>query len=378
MSRRQLSLTEKVGQLFMVGIEGTEMSSDLADWMSTYGWGGVIIFGRNVDSPAQLLRLTQDLQSLAQRRYQPPLLVAVDQEGGRVSRLKVPFTPFPSAAALGQTGSKRLVHDVGHAMARELRAVGINLDMAPVLDVLTNPGNTVIGDRAFGSHAGSVAQLGTAFIHGMRAAGVLTVGKHFPGHGDTVLDSHVALPVCERTATQLNACELLPFRAAIAAGIEAIMTAHVIYPTWDALHPATLSPTILTEILRQGMGFTGVIVTDDLGMAAVAETVPWQEIPLRALGAGADLLLICHGRERQESAYTRLLDAVHSGELPEVIVDQAVARIQGLKSQLNSWSQSDVKPAPLACIGSAAHQAFVETIRAQYAGTEGRGLSHGT
>ena len=378
MSLRQLSLTERVGQLFMVGFEGREVSSDLADWLSTYSWGGVIIFGRNVDSPAQLLRLIQDLQSLAQRRYQRPLLVAVDQEGGRVSRLKVPFTPFPSAATLGHTGSERLVYDVGHAMARELRAVGINMDMAPVLDVLTNPGNTVIGDRAFGSHAGAVARLGTAFIQGMRAAGVLTVGKHFPGHGDTVLDSHVALPVCERTATQLHACELLPFRAAIAAGIEAIMTAHVIYPTWDAQHPATLSPTILTEILREAMGFTGVIVTDDLGMAAVAETLPWQEIPLRALGAGADLLLICHDRGRQEGAYTRVLDAARSGELPEVVLNQAVARVQRLQSRLHSGLQSDASLVPLTCIGSAVHRAFVETVRAQHAEVDSKGDSHGT
>jgi beta-N-acetylhexosaminidase len=363
MGLRQLSLSEKVGQLFMVGFEGMEMSSELADWMSEHGWGGVIIFGRNVDSPAQLLRLTQDLQSLAQRRYPLPLLIAVDQEGGRVSRLKVPFTAFPSAAALGQTGSGRLAHDVGHAMARELRAVGINVDMAPVLDVLTNPVNTVIGDRAFGSHADLVARLGTAFIHGMHAAGVLTVGKHFPGHGDTVLDSHVALPVSERGTTQLHACELQPFRAAIAAGVDSIMTAHVIYPTWDAQHPATLSRAILTGILREAMGFTGVVVTDDLGMAAVADTVPWQEIPLQALDAGADLLLVCHDRGRQESAYRRVLDATHSGELPEVVLNQAVARIQRLKSRLNSWLQSDLVPAPLACIGSAAHQALVETTR---------------
>ncbi len=164
----------------------------------------------------------------------------------------------------------------------------------------------------------------------------------------------------------------------MAAGLEAIMTAHVIYPAWDAQHPATLSPAILTETLREGMGFTGVIVTDDLGMAAVAETVPWQEIPLRALGAGADLLLICHDRERQESAYARVLDAAHSGELPEVVLNQAVARVQGLKSRLSSWPQSDVSPAPLTCIGSPAHQAFVETVRAQHAETGRKGDSHGT
>jgi beta-N-acetylhexosaminidase len=378
MSLRQFSLAEKVGQLFMVGFEGTEVSLDLTDWMSTYGWGGVIIFGRNVDSPAQLLRLTQGLQELAQRRDQLPLLVAVDQEGGRVSRLKAPFTAFPSAAALGQTGSERLVRDVGHAMARELRAVGINMDMVPVLDVLTNPMNTVIGDRSFGTHADLVARLGTAFIHGMRAAGVLTVGKHFPGHGDTVLDSHVALPVSERGATQLHACELHPFRAAIAAGVEAIMTAHVIYPTWDAQHPATLSRTILAGILREAMGFTGVIVTDDLCMAAVAETVPWKEIPLRALGAGADLLLICHDRGRQESAYWRVLDAAHTGELPEVVLNRAVARVHGLKSRLNSSLQNDLAPAPLSCIGSTAHQALMEIARVQCAGAEGKGLPHGT
>jgi beta-N-acetylhexosaminidase len=156
------------------------------------------------------------------------------------------------------------------------------------------------------------------------------------------------------------------------------MTAHVIYPTWDARHPATLSRAILTEMLRETMGFTGVIVTDDLCMAAVAETVPWKEIPLRALGAGADLLLICHDRGRQESAYWRVLDAAHTGELPEVVLNRAVARVHGLKSRLNSSLQNDLAPAPLSCIGSTAHQALMEIARVQCAGAEGKGLPHGT
>jgi beta-N-acetylhexosaminidase len=351
----------------MVGFEGTEVTRDLANWMAAYRWGGVIIFGRNVESPTQLLSLTQGLQSIAQGHNQRPLLIAVDQEGGRVARLKAPFTAFPSAAKIGQTHSQRLAYDVGRVMARELRAVGINMDMAPVLDVLTNPANTVIGDRAFGSHPDMVARLGTAFVRGMRAAGVLTVGKHFPGHGDTLLDSHVARPVCERTVAQLEACELLPFREAVAAGIEAIMTAHVIYPAWDPQQPATLSPTILTSLLREQLGFAGVIITDDLGMAAAAETGPWEEIPLQALRAGVNLLLICHDRQRQESAYMRVLDAVQSSAFSETLLDRAVARTQALKSGLHGLLQDDAAPATLACIGSAVHQALVETIRQQSA-----------
>src|SRR5215510_7164922 len=335
-----LSLTEKIGQLFMVGFEGTEVTPELEVWLATYGWGGMIIFGRNVESPAQLLALTHGLQAAARAHGHPPLLIAVDQEGGRVARLKAPFTIFPSAAIVGQTGSEQPAYNVGEAIATELRAVGINMDMAPVLDVRTNPANTVIGDRAFSTEPQGVARLGTAFMRGMHAAGVLSVGKHFPGHGDTFLDSHVALPVCERTVVQLNACELLPFQAAIAAGLEAMMTAHVVYNAWDAHLPATLSSSILTGILREKMGFQGVIITDDLGMAAVSETMPWEEVPVQALSAGIDLLLICHHRERQEQAYARVLSAVQRSELPEALVDRAVARVQALKWRLHHRLQN--------------------------------------
>jgi beta-N-acetylhexosaminidase len=370
------SLGEKIGQLFMVGFEGTEVTSELEAWMATYGWGGMIIFGRNVESPAQLLSLTQSLQAAARTRYHSPLLIAVDQEGGRVARLKAPFTMFPSAAQVGQTGSEQLAFGVGQAIATELRAVGINMDMAPVLDVLTNPANTVIGDRAFGTDPQRVARQAMAFIRGMHAAGVLAVGKHFPGHGDTQLDSHVALPVSERTVAQVNACELLPFREAIGAGLEAIMTAHVICKAWDAHQPATLSSSILTGILRAEMGFSGVIISDDLGMAAVSETVPWEEVPLRALRAGVDLLLICHHRQRQEQAYARVLSAVQRGELPETLVDGAVARIHALKSRALRLNQG-IAPATLARIGNAEHQALAATILDQCAHQATGKDSHG-
>jgi beta-N-acetylhexosaminidase len=362
-----MSLAEKVGQLFIIGFEGTEVTPELEAWMATYGWGGVITFGRNVESPAQVLLLTQGLQAAVRAHGHPPLLIAVDQEGGRVARLKAPFTAFPTAARVGQTDSEQLACNVGKAIATELRAVGITMDMAPVLDVLSNPANMVIGDRAFSTDPHRVARLGTAFMRGMHAAGVLAVGKHFPGHGDTLLDSHMALPGCERTVVQLNACELLPFQAAIAAGLEAIMTAHVIYNAWDSHLPATLSSAILTGILRGKMGFKGVIISDDLGMAAVSETLPWEEVPVQAIRAGIDLLLICHQRERQEQAYACVLSAVQRGVLPEALVDRAVARIRMLKSRLHRLLQDVATPAPLACIGSPEHLALAASIMAQSA-----------
>ena len=377
MAETNLSLAEKVGQLFMVGIEGTEVTPALAAWMATYGWGGVIIFGRNVESPAQLLFLTQGLQAAAQARGHLPLLIAVDQEGGRVARLKAPFTAFPSAARVGQIGSELLADEVGRILATELRAVGINMDMAPVLDVLTNPANTVVGDRAFGTDPHCVARQGVACMRGMHAAGVLAVGKHFPGHGDTRLDSHVALPVSERTAAQLQACELLPFQEAIAAGLQAIMTAHVIYKAWDPHQPATLSSSILSGILREEMRFPGVIISDDLEMAAVSETLPWEEVPLRALSAGVDLLLFYHHRQRQEQAYARVFSAMQRGELPEALVDRAVARVQACKARLHHLLHDVATPPTLACIGSVEHQAVAASVVEQSAHWAERGDLHG-
>jgi beta-N-acetylhexosaminidase len=305
------------------------------------------------------------------------LLIAVDQEGGRVARLKAPFTTFPSAATLGRTGSEQLTYDVGRAIGSELRAVGITMNMAPVLDVLTNPANTVIGDRSFGADPMAVARLGTAFIRGMRATAVLATAKHFPGHGNTWLDSHVARPVSERSVAQLVACDLLPFREAIAADVDAIMTAHVVYPAWESHYPATLSPTILTGVLRGELGFGGAIITDDLGMGAVSDGWPWEEIPLLALHAGADVLLICHGRQRQEQAYASVLKAVQSGALPEAVVDQAVTRVEALKARLSRLVQGEATAATVACIGSATHQALVEAVSERSSHTTMTGGTHG-
>jgi len=314
-------------------------------------------------SPEQLATLLHDLQTAIQSHDRRPLLMAVDQEGGRVARLKAPFTNFPTAAMVGRTGSDQLAAEVGSALAAELYAVGINMDMAPVLDVLTNPANMVIGDRAFGADPHGVARLGAAFIRGLHTGGVLAVAKHFPGHGDTRLDSHVARPVSTRSRSQLESCELVPFHEAIAAGVDAMMTAHVVYPAWDAQVPATLSPTILTSVLRQEMGYAGVIVSDDLGMAAVAQALPWEEVPVRALQAGVDLLLICHDRQRQEGAYDAVVRAIQDGRLPEELIDRAVARVGALKGKLTALQDGLSSPSTLSCIGCSEHQALAEALR---------------
>jgi beta-N-acetylhexosaminidase len=363
MTRHAWSIAEQVGELFIVGVEGTQHTPELANWMARFHWGGVIVFGRNVTSPAQLAEFLHGLQAATGPPPHRPLLIAVDQEGGRVARLKAPFTDFPSAATVGQTGSDQLASEVGYTLATELRAVGINMDMAPVLDVLTNPANTVIGDRAFGSNPQCVARLGTAFMRGLQTGGVLAVAKHFPGHGDTLLDSHVAQPLSGRSDAQLQSCELVPFRGAIAAGVDAIMTAHVIYPVWDAQAPATLSPTILHGMLRREMGYQGVIISDDLGMAAIAAALPWEEVPVRALRAGVDLLLICHDRHRQEQAYDAVLQAIRDGRLSEELIARAVARIEALKERLTGLQNRLPLPATLSCVGCSEHQALVEALR---------------
>lgn len=361
---RELTLAQKVGQLFLVGFEGMSVTPDLADWLRRFAWGGLILFGRNVESPAQLHTLVHTLQEVAQAHTASPLVIAVDQEGGRVARLKAPFTAFPSAAALGRLDSGQCASEVGSAIALELRAVGISMNMAPVLDVLTNPVNTVIGDRAYSHDPACVARLGSAFIRGTHAAGVLATGKHFPGHGDTALDSHVDRPVSTRSVSELEANELLPFREAMHAEVDALMTAHVLYPAWDSTYPATLSPRILTEVLRGQLGFQGVIVTDDLGMQAVSEAFPWDEIPLQALRAGADLLLICHNRQRQEQAYLSVLQAVESGVLPELLVERAIARMRELQWRPFRQLQRPITAATQTCIGSVEHRLLAADVAA--------------
>src|SRR6185436_9310057 len=261
------SLRRQIGRLLVAGFDGLQLPVELRSLAREFGLGGVILFARNVAEPGQVAELAFECARLAPDL---PLWVSVDQEGGRVARLKSPFTEWPPMATIGRSGDPRLADRFARALASELKAVGINLDFAPVLDVHTNSANPVIGDRALSGEAEEVARLGSAIVRGLQAQGVAACGKHFPGHGDTSTDSHLELPLVEHPVERLRQVEFLPFKAAIDAGVAAIMTAHLFLPALDEDRPATLSRRVVSGLLREELKFDGLIVSDDLEMKAIA------------------------------------------------------------------------------------------------------------
>src|SRR5262245_12880152 len=314
----------RIGQLLIAGFNGLELSQELRSIARDFGLGGVILFARNIDSPEQVAevafeaaRLTPDL----------PPWVSVDQEGGRVARLKSPFTEWPPMATLGRAGNPALAERFARALAAELKAVGITLDYAPVLDVHTNPRNPVIGDRALSETAREAARLGAVIVRTLQAEGIAACGKHFPGHGDTSTDSHHELPLVEHPPERLRETEFAPFAAAIEAGVATIMTAHVLVPALDENRPATLSRRIVTDVLRKELRFEGIILSDDLEMKAVANEYPVPRSAVLAIEAGCDGILICSGDyAAQVAALESLIHAVEDGTISETRLDDALKR----------------------------------------------------
>lgn len=355
-----MTIRDTVGQLLMVGFEGTEPSREFLDWLQEYRPGGVILFSRNLVDPEQVARLTNALQAHAPN---PPLLIAIDEEGGAVSRLPRGFTTFPAASRVAACDSPDAVYEAAEVTAQELRAVGINMNMAPVLDVNSNPANPVIGDRAYGIQPERVCTYGMAVIQGLEDNGIIPCGKHFPGHGDTVTDSHHVLPVVEADHARLDAVELEPFRRAISRGLPAIMTAHVRYPALDAEAPATLSRPILTGLLRNRLDFQGVTLTDDMEMRAILDHQPLGEASVRAVRAGADMLLICHQQERQREAVTAIEQALERGDLAWEKLTASVARIGALKEKrLGSFQPVDPSRVTQT-VGHPRHKALLAKIQ---------------
>ena len=348
-----------IGRLFMVGIPHPILDDNTRRLLHELRPGGVILFHRNYRDPETLAALCTEIHSLFSDH---PLLIALDHEGGRVHRLQSPFTHFPPAAALGRISSPTLAQRVGFAMGQELSSIGIDIDFAPVLDVLTNPRNTVIGDRAFAADPQIVGLLGCALMRGLREGGVIPCGKHFPGHGATLIDSHDDLPCDERGEEDFLQTDLVPFRRAIAEGAAMIMTAHVQYPALDARLPATLSSVIIDELLRRRLGFQGVVVTDDLEMGAIVRHFTVEQAAVDALRAGADLLLICHKLERAVAARDACVRALSNGTLLSRRVEQAEQRIAILRQM-----QRQRQPQAMALIGPPEHQQLVEEIRRQAA-----------
>jgi beta-N-acetylhexosaminidase len=346
--------------LFCFGFDGIEPPEDLRALLG-HGLGGVILFKRNLRDLDQVCALTTSLH----RHAVGPLLVGVDQEGGRVVRLPPPFLNPPPAATLGRIDDPELTQAVARAVGQELRAAGFTWNLAPVLDVNTNPDNPIIGDRAYSRDPQCVARMGLASIRGFAAAGILTTGKHFPGHGETATDSHLALPESAQTAERWRAVEFVPFREAIRAGVPSILAAHLVCPALDPRAPSSLSPIIISNILRGELGFDGVVVSDDLEMGAIVTRFDIGEAAVRFLEAGGDLVLICRDPDRQREALSAVESAVRTGRLSEARLQTSLDRLQALRGRLARHEHQANRDAPNAIVGNPSHVHLVESIQAR-------------
>ncbi|MDH4152866.1 MAG: beta-N-acetylhexosaminidase [Nitrospira sp.] len=350
---------DQIGQLFMIGFDGTTVSTDLASFIKEYQPGGIILFARNLESTEQIVDLTNHLQRCSPHS---PLLISIDQEGGRVSRLPKEFTIFPPCEVLGQCHSSELAYAAAATTAKEVAAVGINMNMSPVLDVNSNPSNPVIGDRAFGANPDLVSELGLATVGGLQDNRVVACGKHFPGHGDTTSDSHKELPVVTAPRERLERIEFPPFRRAIASGVATMMTAHVQYQALDEQRPATLSPTIISKLLRQELFYDGVVLTDDLEMHAIIDHYGIGDAAVLAIQAGCDMPLICKDRNRVTTAIQAVTKAVVSSDISSQRLAQSLARIRRLKDRyLLPYRPVTISDARLA-VGCRSHRALLRSI----------------
>lgn len=342
----KLTTQEKIGQLIVAGFYGTTVTPEIENLIREYKVGNILLFSRNVESAEQLFKLNQDLQKIAMEEMGIPLYITIDQEGGMVTRIFEDATFFPGAMTIAATNNIDNAYKIGDLMGKTLIDLGINMDLAPVLDVNNNPKNPVIGVRSFSDNPDKVAAFGNAYIEGLQNH-IVATAKHFPGHGDTHVDSHLALPKVEKPLSELEKFEFKPFKAAIKTGIDAIMSAHINFThlTENGL-PVTLSKRALTGLLREEMGFEGLIITDGIEMKAIHDNYGTIEATLMTVNAGANLVCICHDLPYQIGASDRLNQALKTGELSMDTLNERVARTLKYKEKLNvdlTRSYADVK-----------------------------------
>jgi beta-N-acetylhexosaminidase len=359
-------LRRRIGQLLIGSFAGSDVPVEMRSLAREFDVGGITIFGRlgNIETPEQVAGLSFDIRALGREL---PAWVGIDQEGGRVARLRSPFTEWPPMAVLGRSGDSALARKFAGALAAELKAVGVSLDYAPVLDIHTNPKNPVIGDRALGENPEIVSKLGRVIIEELQRAGVAACGKHFPGHGDTATDSHLELPIVEHAPDRLRAIEFAPFKAGIEARVAFIMTAHVLAVAFDDERPATLSPRIVQALLRDELGYDGVIISDDLEMKGIADTYPPGEAAVMAIAAGCDAVLMCGtGKtvdiELQGAALEALIHAVEDERLPLKRVEAALERNRQAKERFMREWRPPTAAQLRSVIGSEQHRAISEQM----------------
>lgn len=325
-------MRQQIGQQIILGIQGLTLTHEEAEFIVQNNIGGVILFNRNVESPLQVRELTEQIQSLSSRMAdKAPLFVSIDMEGGRVARLKPPFTQWPPLSAIGKIDSTSVAFKFAQVMGEELKAVGINLDFAPCVDVFSNPNNTVIGDRSLSPNPEVVARLGSALVRGYIKSGIIPCAKHFPGHGNTVIDSHDDLPIENKTIEELDPIEFEPFKKAFRARLDLIMAAHIKFPKIDPDWPATLSEIFLKKILRDRLKYRNMIITDDLDMGALKKHFDKATIAVRALQAGANILLYCNEPESPRIALDAIEKALRDKNLDPQVVAENHRRVLELK-----------------------------------------------
>lgn len=359
-----LTLEQRIGQLFIVQLYGSQLTEAGRDFLTRYQPGGIVLIGENAGTPAEVAALVNSFQSTIIGAGGLPLLVTVDQEPGPIRHLEVGFTQWPTPALITASGETQLAFDVGAATAVELQAVGVNMNLSPVADLETNPTNPIITRRSFGSNPEMVGPMVAAYAQGLQANGVLATVKHFPGHGASVGDSHTELPVIDLPRERLEQVELAPFRAAIAGGVEAVMVAHIWYPALDAVpeRPASLSPDIITGLLREEMGFDGLVLTDALDMDAIDTRYSYPEAVRLGLAAGVDLFLSAHiGLGAQMQAIDSLAAAVRAGDIPEERINQSARRVLAAKERYGLLNWSPIDPASIS-IPLDKHAGLIETL----------------
>lgn len=329
----EMSLEEKVGQLLIVGLEGREIGDRDIENIHEHKVGGFILFGRNILNKDQLLLLVNSLKE-ENSIERIPLFISVDEEGGRVSRLSGIFSNLNRPNGLGAINKPDLSYEYGKVLGMKLNQFGFNMNFAPVLDVNSNPKNPVIGDRAYGNTPDLVKEHGLLVMDGIRDENIIPVGKHFPGHGDTDVDSHLELPLVNKTYEELQDLELIPFKAAIDNGIDMIMVGHIVFPMLDHV-PSSMSKIFMGDILREDMDFKGVIISDDMTMGAIIDNYTLEEASLEFLINGGDIVLVSHGGENPELVIRRIMDAIDKNELSVEEVDEKVYRILKLKERYN-------------------------------------------
>lgn len=336
---KAMGMEEKIGQMIMIGIDGYTLDDQDKALIQDQRVGGIIILGENVKDSDQLIKLNNEIKSVNKSKNNIPIFISVDEEGGIVSRMPVEIKNLPNAKDIGDTQNVDLATKVGSAIGERVKAFGFNIVNAPVMDINSNPKNPVIGVRSFGNNKEIVTKMGVAEMKSIQAQGIIPVIKHFPGHGDTSVDSHKGLPVVNNDLNVLKERELVPFKNAIDNGADVTMVAHILLPKIDSENPATFSKTIITDMLRHNLGFHGVVITDDMTMDAIAGNYNIGDAAVKSIQAGSDIILVCHGYGAKVNVINAITEAVKNGKISEDRINQSVTRILSLKTKYHLKDQ---------------------------------------